>query len=758
MRKRILAFLLAVCSAVSLLALPAAAVEGAKTFTDISDRNTAIAVESLRLMGVLDGYADGSFRPDSQLTRAQFCKMAVYALNGENQLGQYRTVTVFQDVKPSHWAAPYINMASKGKGIIAGYPNGKFMPGAIVTYGQAVTILMRMLGYKDEDMGGIWPDGYLASAANVGLTDGVTSTGYAPVTRGQAARLFLNLLNSDMKEGGSYAASVASSVVENVMLTTSTATGADGSDTAMQVGSGAVYTMANKTSTGALNGLKGTLLLDKAGKVLTFAPEISGSSRTVTVATATASKLTTASGESFAINGITAMYVNGEQKTWAEGYTWLNPGTSLTLYIGSSGSVEYIMAGAGSTAKAAVVAYSRGSTAGFSELANGNTRYGFYKNGAPATASDVRPYDVATYDPTTNSIRLCDTRITGIYENASPNLREPSKITVLGREFDVLPTAADTMSKLTLGKQITLLLTEDNQVAGAIEAGSVSGVNGNAAGIVREVSTTAVTVDLLCGISVSGTVQLSELQASRLKNRMAVVSSSQKGLLGVTQLTGGVPGDLDVAAKTMGGKRLAENVAIYQVTANGVEAIQISQIPAARVPASGAIYARTDWVGRVDLIVLSNITGSDYRFGRLSYTRGDPTYDDSGNVTKPGAERLSVVTGNGMQIGPFSMSHFTVVDDVEVHDGDYVGVILNKQQTLIETILVLSKYGNVSNSAWSSQASVTVGGRSYTVPSDVLCYNKTNRRWVTLDEARAFATSSTLYVDKSGYVRVVEVQ
>ena len=125
MKKRIWAMLLAVVTAVSLLAVPAAAA-GTARFSDVSDANTAVAVETLRLMGVLDGYGDGTFRPNNQLTRAQFCKMAAYAMDGENELGRYRTVTIFPDVKPSHWAASHINMAAKGRGIISGYPDGYF--------------------------------------------------------------------------------------------------------------------------------------------------------------------------------------------------------------------------------------------------------------------------------------------------------------------------------------------------------------------------------------------------------------------------------------------------------------------------------------------------------------------------------------------------------------------------------------------------------------------------------------------------------
>ena len=137
---------MAVSLLVSLLAVPVGAASVTK-FSDVSDSYTATAVESLRLMGVLDGYGDGTFRPDTILNRAQFCKMAVYAMNGSSELGRYSTVTVFPDVKPSHWAASYINMAAKGKNIISGYPAGRFYPERTVTVGHAVTVLLRVQGY-----------------------------------------------------------------------------------------------------------------------------------------------------------------------------------------------------------------------------------------------------------------------------------------------------------------------------------------------------------------------------------------------------------------------------------------------------------------------------------------------------------------------------------------------------------------------------------------------------------------------------------
>lgn len=101
MKKRILSLLLLTALAASLLVLPAQAAAPAARFSDLGSVSAA-TVEPLRLMGVMDGFSDGSFRPNGQVTRAQFCKMVVCAMNAEDEIGLYRTVTIYPDVKPSH--------------------------------------------------------------------------------------------------------------------------------------------------------------------------------------------------------------------------------------------------------------------------------------------------------------------------------------------------------------------------------------------------------------------------------------------------------------------------------------------------------------------------------------------------------------------------------------------------------------------------------------------------------------------------------
>lgn len=744
MKKRITSLLLAVCLAVTLLVLPAgAAGTGTVTFSDVHDSSTAMAVECLRLLGVLDGYQDGTFRPGASLTRAQFCKMAVYAMNGADELGRYRTVTVFPDVKPSHWAAPYINMAAKGKSIIAGYADGRFHPDQTVTVGQAVTILMRLLGYKDENMGGIWPESYMAEAAIIGLTDGVSANGYAALTRGQAAQLFLNLLRADTVENGAYAATLGQTRADEVLVTSS-ATGPDGRNTGMQLGSNdTVYQLAGgKTSNGMLNGRKGTLVLDKQGKVLTFIPDAVGSTKVITLSTAKATQITDITGAKYTVKSDTSAYYNGEQKSWSEVYAWLNAGTSVTLYLGVSGGVEYVFVGGGTAASAAVIVYDQGSTKGFDSLTGGASGYTIYKNGVKATAGDMRKYDVATYSSATNTIRVCDTRVTVYYESCYPNPQEPSKLTALGHEFNVLPTAMESLAEFKPGSQVTLLLTEDNQVAGAVKPGG-GGASGNALGIVKSLSADSATVDLLCGITVKGTVSLSQSSLDRLDGQLVRVSSSKKGGLSLSGLTGGVSGDLNVSERTLGGKKLADNVMIFRQEDGELTSVGLSQLTNAQVDRADITYAAVDWAGRVRVIVLGGEAGSTYLYGRAIVRT---TTTGEGEDAKE-SRTLTVEYGSGKSVGPFETAS-------DVRNGDYVGIRVSGSR--ITALTDLTRLRDVSNSAWSGQGAVTVAGRTYTVADNVACYNKTTKTWMDLSAAHAYAQEADLYVH-NGVVRVIEV-
>lgn len=113
-------------------------------FSDVSaDKWYNNAVSTLSNMGVIGGYADGTFRPDAPISRAEFAKIAVsFTQNNGSAVYNY-----FTDVKPTDWFAPYVT-AAKDAGLIEGYSNGSFKPESKITRAEACAIVNRTLGRK----------------------------------------------------------------------------------------------------------------------------------------------------------------------------------------------------------------------------------------------------------------------------------------------------------------------------------------------------------------------------------------------------------------------------------------------------------------------------------------------------------------------------------------------------------------------------------------------------------------------------------
>ena len=99
---------------------------------------------------VINGYNDGTFRPDSEITRAEFVTMAerAYKLFGEVEDGKKN---IFNDISSSHWAAKYIYTAI-AMDWIKGYSDGTFRPDNKITRAEVVTIVNRVTERNaDED-------------------------------------------------------------------------------------------------------------------------------------------------------------------------------------------------------------------------------------------------------------------------------------------------------------------------------------------------------------------------------------------------------------------------------------------------------------------------------------------------------------------------------------------------------------------------------------------------------------------------------
>ncbi|MGE5328185.1 MAG: S-layer homology domain-containing protein [Deltaproteobacteria bacterium] len=181
----------------------------AATPADVTGTAYEDAVGKLVTLGIIKGYEDGTFKPDQNITRAEFAKIACYIIGVQAAADLAKGKTKFSDVSADNWASGYINVAAE-KGMIKGYPDKTFKPSANVTYAEAITILVRAVGMGDyvEKAGGTWPANYLEKAASAGITSDVTGfSGSTAALRGVIAQLSWNALEAEKWGAKEYTAS-----------------------------------------------------------------------------------------------------------------------------------------------------------------------------------------------------------------------------------------------------------------------------------------------------------------------------------------------------------------------------------------------------------------------------------------------------------------------------------------------------------------------------------------------------------------------
>ncbi len=189
--KKILALVLAFACAFTMFAGAA--------FTDQADIKVENeVVDTLIELGVINGYTDGSFKPNDTVTRAEMAKMIYVLRTGNSDASAYNNdKTSFTDVN-GHWAAGFIKYC-QSVGIIAGQSATKFAPDQTVTAQEAAKMLLVTLGYDAQKAGlvGInWASKTNALADENGLLDDVNTSFTGPCPRQYAAQLIYNAIDT----------------------------------------------------------------------------------------------------------------------------------------------------------------------------------------------------------------------------------------------------------------------------------------------------------------------------------------------------------------------------------------------------------------------------------------------------------------------------------------------------------------------------------------------------------------------------------
>lgn len=168
-------------------------------YTDApSDRVTAVAVSALTQEGILQGYADGTFRPDQPVNRAEFLKVAMRAHTAE--VIPPADTGCFPDIDPAAWYAPFV-CSAKRDGIVRGdaldgisESAWRFHPARMVNYAEAVKMLVLAFDLTVPPIkANVWYAPYLAAAE----LEGMSLPGIAPdhaLTRGEVAQVVASFM------------------------------------------------------------------------------------------------------------------------------------------------------------------------------------------------------------------------------------------------------------------------------------------------------------------------------------------------------------------------------------------------------------------------------------------------------------------------------------------------------------------------------------------------------------------------------------
>ena len=206
MKKRILAFLLAVSIAVSVLVLPVSAA---------SINNTALQT-AITLGAVPTGQELGA-----NVTRGAFAKMLVsFSTYRESVDAQGTVGTLYRDVPGSSQWAPYIRIAVQ-QGWMNGYTDGSFRPDNTVTLEEACAAVLKLLSYKTTDLTGSFPQAQLNKAQQIGLRDQLTCTQGQAMTYEQSTLLLYNALRANTASGSAYGSSLGFTVSNGQVDTSS---------------------------------------------------------------------------------------------------------------------------------------------------------------------------------------------------------------------------------------------------------------------------------------------------------------------------------------------------------------------------------------------------------------------------------------------------------------------------------------------------------------------------------------------------------
>jgi hypothetical protein len=496
-------------------------------------------IEALDIMETDQGNIDTDA---AQITRAQYAQLLVNMSSLRDSVADSSNVSLFSDVSKKYWAAGYIKTAVSN-GWMYGYLDGSFKPKQGVTLIEAVTGVLKLLGYTDSDFSGNVTGNKMALYHSKKLNNNISTTQKtAKIGYTNCVNLFYNVLNAKAKDGKVYAETLGYS-------------------------------------------------LDEGGE----------------------------------LDYLSVVNTNTE-----------GPIISNTNW---TSKLPFTIAEAT-----------------------------YYKNDVKATYADIDNYDVLYYSESSKTIWAYDKKVTGVLSAISPDLINPTSVTVAGGTYSFETSEAtqefSSVGSVSKGDIVTLLLGKNNAVVGVLTQNQY---NTTIAGVVlstgvhrvEDANGIFVNTSYATFVDAAGNQYEQDYDDSKLhfiaEDIIVVRYEDGKVKVSEADIT-----SVSLAEETfnstgtfIGGRRLASDVKILDYSHGKYISVYPARLSDMTLLDGMLLYYDTNVAGEIEDLILYNATGDIDTYGiftGMSYANSSSSYNyiidgTAGTISKPNLSNFSTTNG-----------------------------------------------------------------------------------------------------------------
>ena len=687
--------------------------------------------ELLSALDIMVGDENGDFNFDGYVTRAQMAKIAVASSSAKNTVAVGLQFSPFSDVKGTYWGAPYIR-AAVSAGYVDGYIDGTYKPDNTVTYEEAITIMLRVLGYSEEDFGASYPYGQVGTARSLKLTDGISRNIGDAMTRRDVAKLVSNALDTKSKTTGQDLISVHDcQFIEDVTIIASNADD-------KTLGSDEISTSAGKYRIDSdfddsYVGCRGDMVVKDGKYFVAFSSDSDmASGKYVVYSTLNDAIICYADGNNtevkqFKIKDSTTCYKDSVSYTYGSVRSQIEMGDIVRIRYRSDGEIDYISLSDGS-----MDGPIRVSGENWINNFDINSQTKIMRDGKQVAQSSIELNDIVYYSSSLNMVMAYTRRFTGVYEDAIPSKDLPQKVVISGVTYEVEGAEAfgdlSSSGSCNIGDTITVLMGSDGEkIAGVAKEGestskTITGyIISSGKKEFKNSDGTSYTSYYIEAVTAYGTVYTypTNYDKSSLVNRVSRITIKDgkadiSGQVTVSTLSG----EVSYKDMTMCGKRVADNVKIIDVVKDAYSDVPLytktymQRLDGMTLSQGQILYYDTNSNGEIDEVFLSNATGDMYQYGIVTAVSTVQATD--------GSQYLVTIESNNQTYSISGVNGMSVGAPVRFAPGTAQAEFAVKLRSISGTVSELS------------QGYAVIGDEQYTLSDKVQVYRKTGTKYLSI--------------------------